>query len=164
MAKQATFDWPCMHRYLLFNVLLYRIHWCTWKLYWECVAYLHQWSELYWHWGECVGMSSQWNWGIFMQSSARCLCDVPRYMYKNQHSHAFLSACLVCIFIHLAITMLFMLIFIGCPRKDLWTTPANIAGRNVYAQKWAIEWIYGLLVNVIHFTFTLRYKLRAEQL
>ena len=47
---------------------------------------------------------------------------------KSQHSHAYLSACLVGIFIHLAITMLFMLNFIGRPSKYLWTTPASIAG------------------------------------
>ena len=58
---------------------------------------------------------------------------------NNQHTHAFSSACLVGRYLHpscyILFTMLFMLNFIGHPRKDLWTNPANIEGRNVSAQK-----------------------------
>ena len=58
---------------------LYRVPCCYWKLHWKFKTCSHQWSELYWQWGECVGVSSQWDWGIFMQPLSRCLCDMPRY-------------------------------------------------------------------------------------
>ena len=75
-----------------------------------------------------------------MQSSARRLCDVPRYMYKQSaHLYAFLSACLVGRYLYpscyILFTLLFMLNFIGHPGKDLWANPANIEGRNVSTQK-----------------------------
>ena len=40
-----------------------------------------------------MGVSSQWDQGILMQASARCLCDMPRYMCACVHCvvHTYIS-------------------------------------------------------------------------